>query len=146
MKPEVIVVGTVHSVEPILSGSSPKGEWKNRKLIIETEGEYPKLICLMLWNSMTNISFDIGESVTAIVDISSNSYGNNWYTNLKAYRIHKHNDPQSSPIPINAPDYSNQNTYNDSDIPDEAYSESKSQEDTKYKWSSDGDASEYLPF
>lgn len=84
------LAGKVISILPLQSGKSQKGEWKKQEFILETEGQYPKKVCITLWGDKID-QFDLkeGEEVNAGIDIESREYNGRWYTDVKAWKIDK---------------------------------------------------------
>lgn len=71
-----------------LTGQSAKGVWKKQEIIIETEGQYPKKVCLMVWNDKVDLdNVAIGQTIKAFVEPESREYNNKWYTDIKMWKI-----------------------------------------------------------
>lgn len=65
------------------NGSSIKQEF-----IIETDGKFPKKVCLSMWGAVVDtFNYERGETITASFDISSREYNGKWYTEVKAWKI-----------------------------------------------------------
>lgn len=91
-------------VLPVQSGVSQKtgNPWKRQSFIVETDGQYPKKICIGLFGedkldvstlqpgSMLNISFDI----------ESREFNGRWYTDIRAWRVEV---AQNVVVPPSAP-------------------------------------------
>lgn len=76
----------IHKLAPI-TGQSAKGQWKKQEIIIETEGQYPKKVCLMVWNDKVDIDrLEIGTTIKAHVEAESREYNNKWYTDIKMWK------------------------------------------------------------
>lgn len=39
---------------PIQTGTGKNGEWKKQDIIVETDGQYPKKICISFWGDKIN--------------------------------------------------------------------------------------------
>jgi hypothetical protein len=39
---------------PIQTGTGKNGEWKKQNIIIETDGQYPKKVCISIWGDKIN--------------------------------------------------------------------------------------------
>lgn len=39
---------------PIQTGSGKNGEWKKQDIIVETDGQYPKKVCISIWGDKIN--------------------------------------------------------------------------------------------
>lgn len=71
-----------------LTGQSAKGQWKKQEIIIETEGTYPKTVCLMIWNDKVDIDrIEIGQTIKAYVEPESREFNNKWYTDIKIWKL-----------------------------------------------------------
>jgi hypothetical protein len=58
-----------------------------RLVIIETEGQYPKMVALTLWKDVANTQLNEGETRTFNIDIDSREYNGKWYNDIKAWKI-----------------------------------------------------------
>jgi len=73
---------------PIQTGTGKNGEWKKQDIIVETDGQYPKKVCISIWGDKINEGqLQIGNSLQIDFDIESREYNNKWYTDLKAWKI-----------------------------------------------------------
>ncbi len=84
------ITGTVLEVLDEQSGESDNGPWRKQEFILETEGQYPRQVCVVQWGDKID-EFDVqeGERLTAHVDIQSREYKGRWYTDVKAWRIER---------------------------------------------------------
>ena len=82
------VSGKVINLAEIQTGTSAKGDWTKQDFVIETEGDYPKKICINSFNNKVDLSaWKIGDVVTVSVNIESREYNGKWYTNVSAWKI-----------------------------------------------------------
>ena len=73
---------------PIQTGSGKNGQWKKQDIIVETEGQYPKKVCISIWGDKINESqLQIGNVLRIDFDIESREYNSKWYTDIKAWKI-----------------------------------------------------------
>lgn len=73
---------------PLQSGTGKNGEWKKQDIIVETQDQYPKKICVSLWgNKFQHVSLNQGDLYTIDFDVESREYNGRWYTDVKAWRI-----------------------------------------------------------
>jgi hypothetical protein len=80
------------------SGEGKNGPWRKRDFVIETEGNFPAKVCLTQWgDEIDRTDLQVGERLTAHIDIRSREYQGRWYTDVKAWRIEKDAAPQGSP-------------------------------------------------
>lgn len=75
-------------VMPVQSGMGKNGEWKKQNIILETDGMYPKKVCVTLWGDRVNdASLQVGNMLDVSFDIESREYNGNWYTDLRAWKV-----------------------------------------------------------
>ena len=75
----------IQVLEPI-SGKSQKGDWSKQEFILQTSGDYPKSVCIEVWNGKATIP-PIGTEITAYINCESREYNNRWYTSIGAWKI-----------------------------------------------------------
>jgi hypothetical protein len=89
---------------PLQTGTGKNGEWKKQDIILETDGQYPKKICVSVWGDKINESqLQIGQNLKIDFDMESREFNGKWYTDLKAWKI----EVSGSDVP-SAPAGSNQ--------------------------------------
>lgn len=82
------VTGKVVELLDEQSGEGRNGPWRKQEFILETEGQYPKQICMVQWgDNIDKFAIQKGETLTAHIDIQSREYQGRWYTDVKAWRI-----------------------------------------------------------
>ena len=83
---------------PPQTGSGKNGQWKKQDIIIETDGQYPKKICISVWGDKINESqLKPGNELKIDFDIESREYNGRWYTDVKAWKIESTgNQPQDA--------------------------------------------------
>lgn len=85
-------------------GQGKNGEWRKQDIIVETDGQYPKKICISLWgDKITDTNLQIGQQYKYDLDIESREYSGRWYTEIKAWRIDSSNNENSNteaPLPL----------------------------------------------
>ena len=82
------ITGKVIKILEEQSGKGKNGPWRKRDFILETEGEYPRKVCITQWgDQIDKNSVKKDETVTAFIDIQSREYKGNWYTDVKAWKI-----------------------------------------------------------
>ena len=104
------ISGKVLRLNEPLTGNSARGGWKKQELIIETEEQYPKQVCLMNWNDKANINgLTPGTKITAHINIESREYNGRWFTDVKVWKIDVANNDAGVPTmndvpPMEVPD------------------------------------------
>lgn len=83
-------------VMPVQTGMGKNGEWRKQSIILETDGMYPKKVCVTLWGDKINESvLQVGNILDVSFDIESREYNGNWYTDLRAWKV----DPAGAGAP-----------------------------------------------
>ena len=73
---------------PIQTGTGKNGDWKKQDIIVETDGQYPKKVCISIWgDKIKDGQWQIGNLLQIDFDIESREYNNKWYTDIKAWKI-----------------------------------------------------------
>ncbi|MGN0033385.1 MAG: DUF3127 domain-containing protein [Candidatus Limimorpha sp.] len=83
------IIGKVVQLGTLTEGNSARGPWKKQELIIETQEQYPKKVCLICWNDRVNEanSFVIGQTIKAQISIESREYNGKWFTDIRPFRF-----------------------------------------------------------
>lgn len=105
---------------PLQSGVSRNGEWKKQDIIVETDNQFPKKICISIWGDKINpAQLQTGNTLTIDFDIESREFNGRWYTDVKAWKIETANAanapvpppaandygfPEPPPLPVSEPD------------------------------------------
>jgi hypothetical protein len=92
------IKGKVILVADIKSGSSSKGEWTSQDFVIETDGQFPKKVCLNCFKKPTP---KVGEMVNVFFEPESREYNGNWFTTLRVWKFEGGSAPvqqQSAPV------------------------------------------------
>lgn len=91
---------------PIESGEGKNGRWEKQQFVVETDEQFPKKICIMLWGDKVAMLEKVteGDVLTVSINIESREYNSRWYTDVKAWRIEKGADEGSAaPMPTEPP-------------------------------------------
>ena len=73
---------------PLQTGEGKNGPWKKQDIIVETEGKYPKKVCVSIWGDKIDANqLQIGNQLTVSFDVESREYNGRWYTDLKAWKV-----------------------------------------------------------
>ncbi len=100
------ITGRVTQVLEEQSGESKNGPWRKQDFILETQGQYPKPVCITQWGEkIEEFGVEEGETLTAYIDIQSREYNGRWYTDVKAWRVERESQTggQAGPIPDDVP-------------------------------------------
>lgn len=94
------LTGKVTQVLDEQSGTSKNGPWRKQEFILETEGKYPKPVCIVQWgDDIDSFAVREGERLTAHVDIQSREYNGRWYTDVKAWKVAREDAGGQAPPP-----------------------------------------------
>ena len=73
---------------PVQTGTGRNGQWKKQDVIVETDGQYPKKICISVWGEKINEEqLKVGNRLKIDFDVESREYNGRWYTDVKAWKI-----------------------------------------------------------
>lgn len=73
---------------PLQTGNGKNGQWKKQDIIVETDGQYPKKICISVWGDKINESqLKPGNRLKIDFDVESREFNGRWYTDVKAWKI-----------------------------------------------------------
>ena len=91
-------------VQAMQTGQGKNGEWRKQDLIVETDGQYPKKICISLWgDKITDANLQVGQIYRYDIDIESREFSGRWYTDIKAWRVQSQSAVQTSNAPSGPP-------------------------------------------
>jgi hypothetical protein len=84
------ISGKIVQALPEQSGNGRNGVWKKKDYILETEGNYPKKVCVTVWGEkIDQFNMQEGDQVTVGIEIESREYNGRWYTDVKAWKLDK---------------------------------------------------------
>ncbi len=73
---------------PLQTGTGKNGQWKKQDIIVETEGQFPKKVCISIWGDKINESqLKLNTQLNISFDVESREYNGKWYTDVKAWKI-----------------------------------------------------------
>ena len=95
------ITGKVVRLGNLTEGTSARGPWRKQELIIETEEQFPRTVCLICWtNQIDEIQkFAPGQTIKAQIEISSREFNGKWYTDVRVWRF----DPVGATVAPAAP-------------------------------------------
>ena len=87
-------------VLPLQTGQGKNGEWRKQEVILETDGQYPKKICVAIWGDRINENqLQIGNMLKIDFDVESREYNSRWYTDVKAWKVEVASGTSSNDFP-----------------------------------------------
>ena len=94
-------------VLPLQTGESKNGKWKKQEVVVETDGQVPRKICIQIWGDKINESIlKPGNVLNVSFDIESREYNGRWYTDIKAWKTdlvgatpQNNSEPDYPPLP-----------------------------------------------
>ena len=82
------ISGTITQLLPEKSGQSARGGWRKQEYILETQGQYPKQVCFMVWgDKIDEFGISEGQELLVSIDIESREFNGRWYTDVKAWKV-----------------------------------------------------------
>ena len=98
---ELKIAGAVTQILPEQTGEGRNGQWRKQEFILETAGDYPKQVCIVMWgDSIDKFGLQDGEQITAHIDIQSREYNGRWYTDVKAWKVERADRGKAGPPPM----------------------------------------------
>ena len=84
----LLFAGTIIALLPLQTGQGKNGQWRKQDIIIETQDQYPKKVCISIWGDKINESqLQIGNELNVSFDVESREYNGRYYTEVKAFKI-----------------------------------------------------------
>ena len=82
------ITGKIIECLPLKSGQSANGEWRKQEYVLETDGQYSKKVCFMVWGEkVEQFAIHKGETVEVSIDLESREYNGRWYTDVTAWKV-----------------------------------------------------------
>lgn len=82
------LIAKLIQVLPLQTGMGKNGEWRKQDVIVETDGQYPKKVCISIWGDKANESvLQIGNMLDISFDVESREYNGRWYTDVRAWKV-----------------------------------------------------------
>lgn len=80
--------GKLLQLLPLQTGQGKNGTWKKQEVILETEGQYPKKVCVAIWGDKADEkTLQVGNTLKIDFDVESREYNGKWYTDVKAWKV-----------------------------------------------------------
>jgi hypothetical protein len=84
------IQGKVIQLLPEASGEGRNGTWRKQEFILETQDQFPKKVCIALWGDrIDQFNVQVGDELTASVNVESREFNGRWYTDVKAWKVDK---------------------------------------------------------
>ena len=101
---ELNVTGRVLQILPLQQGTSKAGKpWKSLVFVLETGGQYPKKVPIKLFGeSVDKFPLQVGQEVTASLDLDGREWEGKWFPEIKAWNI-VYAGAQPAPAPTATP-------------------------------------------
>ena len=114
--------GKVIAVLDKRSGTSKSGNaWVTQEYVIETAEQYPKKCCFSLFGEekIAACNIQIGETITAHIDIDARQWESRWFNSISAWKIERASDTgaQAQEAPQQAPADISQSGQQGEDLP-----------------------------
>lgn len=91
---------------PLQTGNGKNGQWKKQDIIVETEGQYPKKVCISIWGDKIDPSMlEPGAMLNFDFDVESREFNGRWYTDVKAWRVQPAAAAAAGPAPSSGDAY-----------------------------------------
>jgi hypothetical protein len=84
------IQGVLKQILKTESGTSKSGkDWQKQTIIVETEGQYPKSIAIVVPEKlMLRLQdYQLGHVITCSINIESREHQGKWYTSINAWKI-----------------------------------------------------------
>lgn len=100
------MTGKVIAILEKKSGTSKAGKaWVSQEYVIETSDQYPKKCCFALFGEerITACNIQMGETITAHIDIDARQWEQRWFNTVSAWKIDRGGAAESQPQQQEAP-------------------------------------------
>lgn len=73
---------------PLQTGNGKNGQWQKQDIIVETDSQYPKKVCVSIWgDKIDETKLKIGTILDIHFELESREFNGKWYTDVKAWKI-----------------------------------------------------------
>lgn len=101
---------------PLQTGIGKNGQWRKQDIIVETDSQYPKKICLSIWGDKINDKqLIIGNQLDITFELESREFNGKWYTDVRAIQLVSKQDKVTHSLPENLT--LNEETTEEDDLP-----------------------------
>lgn len=103
------LIAKLIQVLPLQTGMGKNGEWRKQDVVVETDGQYPKKVCISIWGDKASESvLQIGNMLDISFDVESREYNGRWYTDVKAWKVDLAMPSAGGSAPQGMPEYAQQ--------------------------------------
>ena len=103
---------------PLQTGTGKNGEWKKQDIIVETEGQFAKKVCISIWGDKIKAEvLQPGAMLNISFDVESREYNSRWYTDVKAWRIEAAGAAKQNEDAADSPSFNNYDDEPKEDLP-----------------------------
>lgn len=90
------IIQKLNKTEGISKAGKP---WSKQEFVIETQETYPRKVMISTMNEKVNEleRFNVGDVVTASLNLESREYNGRWYTDARAWKIQGQGSGAASP-------------------------------------------------
>jgi len=83
------ITGKVIKLGNFMEGQGANGPWRKQELIIQTDEQYPKTVCLQCWGDQAAEAQNLQpeQNVRIQFRLESREFNGKWYTDARAWRI-----------------------------------------------------------
>jgi len=93
------IQGNITHILPEQTGEGKNGTWRKNRFVIETQGQYPKNVCIDVWgDKFDQFQLAVGQSVTAHIDVESREWQGKWFTDVKAWKVEQGGSTAQQPV------------------------------------------------
>ncbi len=124
------ITGRFVQLLPEMKGEGKNGPWSRQDFIIETEEQFPKKVCISVWNNKVNVRDLLpGDPVSVEISVESREYNGRWYTDVKAWQlvVNKAKEPGTE-----AASAGTQDTFQHTRVPEDLPEDTESQDDLPF--------------
>jgi len=113
------ITGTVKQILPEQGGQGKNGPWRKQEFVLETGGQYPKQVCVIMWgDNIDQFGIREGETLTAHIDVQSREFNGKWYTDVKAWKVERPQGQEGAPAPTDDEPWPDESAFAaDDDLP-----------------------------
>ncbi|MDA3819239.1 MAG: DUF3127 domain-containing protein [Candidatus Delongbacteria bacterium] len=82
------ITGKLIQINEPVTGESSRGPWKKQEVIIDTEEQVPRKVCLLNWNDKVDITgLKPNDQIKASINIESREFNGRWFTDVKVWKL-----------------------------------------------------------